>query len=660
MKKNLMYIFIAAGLSLSANAQSLDIKIGDVTYRYAAENTGTMKYSDGTTLTVGDKTYKISEINEITVTDETIDDGYVYIDYSGTKAAVIIAGNIAAYVDATVSGAHVSISQSKDAGEDTSGEISYRLQGESQDGSFYLDGSYKCSIELTGLSLTNPGGAVFDIQNGKRIAVRVKEGTVNTLVDGADGDQKGCIVCKGHLEFKQKGTLNVTGNASHAIYAKEYVEHKNTVLNITKAEKDGINCAQYYMIESGTLNISGTGDDGIQVEYKDDVDREDEDTGSITIAGGKLNISVSADAAKALKCEGNFVVTDGELTSVASGNGIWDDDKVKTKAAACIGVDGSSFIKGGTLNLTATGGGGKGISGDGELNVTAGEITVLTSGGTFAYVDGKEDQDYTGNTDRLDSDYKSSPKGIKIEGDITIEGGTFDITCSGRGGEGIESKSQLIFNGGDFKVRAYDDGVNSSSDTYVTGGNLDIMSIGNGDGLDSNGNIYISGGRMMIFGSRQPEQGFDVGDGYKIYFTGGEILAIGGGGNSVPSSSESTQPFLSLDRTVVAGETVSVSLDGTEIVSFIIPEDYSSANGNGNFFEDEFPGGGHRVASGSEGCPLLPNSFEGAPGGGGFGGMGGGGKLVISCPQLTEGTDYTVTVGNESVTATAQVTGGGR
>ena len=92
--------------------------------------------------------------------------------------------------------------------------------------------------------------------------------------------------------------LNVYGNTAHAVYAKEYVEMKNCTLNVLSAVKDGINCNQYFLLESGALNISGVQDDGVQVSYKDDTDREAEDTGTITIAGGSVNIAVTGTATR--------------------------------------------------------------------------------------------------------------------------------------------------------------------------------------------------------------------------------------------------------------------------------------------------------------------------------------------------------------------------
>ena len=37
-------------------------------------------------------------------------------------------------------------------------------------------------------------------------------------------------------------------------------------LNITQAIGDGISCEEYFEMKSGTVGISGTGDDGIQCD----------------------------------------------------------------------------------------------------------------------------------------------------------------------------------------------------------------------------------------------------------------------------------------------------------------------------------------------------------------------------------------------------------
>lgn len=631
--KRLNILILSSALAFSGQAfaqQSLNVVRGNVSYSFAA-NQDIMNYTDGQTVTIQGATFSLNDIDRMEVVAEETDDNTVLVEYSGSDAYVTIAGNIANYVTADITGAHVTINQSDDVSDKTCGEITYILKGESSDGSFIQNGSFKSTIELQGLTLTNPSGGVIDIENGKRIELSSKNGTVNTLIDGAGGKQKGAIYCKGHLELKGKGTLNVTGNASHAISSKEYVEMKNCSVNILSSKKDGINCAQYFLIESGNLNITDPGDDGIQVAYKDDTNREDEDTGSITIKGGSLTVeTITATAAKGLKCEGDFLMEGGSVKIKTTAPGEWDSSKLKTKASACIGVDGNMEITGGELDLTATGGGGKGISCDGNFTFSDGSLTILTSGGVLAYVNGSLNQNYTGNTDRLNSDYKSSPKGAKIDGTVVISGGSMDITTSGNGGEGIESKSTLTIEGGNIKVRAKDDAINSSSHMYVKGGVIDVISTSN-DGLDSNGNLYIEGGVVMAFGGASPECGLDANteQGYAVYFTGGYILAAGGG-NSVPSKTGSTQPFVNVKATVAASTEVSISSGSETLYTFTTPDDLTSVN--------------------------LGGSSGNRPGG--PGGMGqGNSSLVISVPGLTNGTTYTVKSGTTSVTGTAQTLG---
>ncbi len=307
--------------SLSALAQNIYFSNGSgVAYCFPAEVAGEMIFH-GDLVTVADRQFDLSVWSQINIKDSSVAPNTVVTVFSGNTANVSIAGNIAQYVDVEVVGAHVTINQADEVSDVTCGEITYILEGESSDGGFTLNGSYKSTIELKGLSLTNPSGAAIDIQNGKRIELSAKNGTVNSLIDGS-GSQKATLYCKGHLELKGKGELNITGNQSHAISAKEYVEVKNLTLNILKAKKDGINCNQYFLMESGSVTISNTGDDGIQTSFKDDTDRDPEDTGLICIAGGNLSVEISADAAKCLKADGDIEVLGGTLNLSSSANGI--------------------------------------------------------------------------------------------------------------------------------------------------------------------------------------------------------------------------------------------------------------------------------------------------------------------------------------------------
>ncbi|MBO4965086.1 MAG: carbohydrate-binding domain-containing protein [Muribaculaceae bacterium] len=426
---NRLILAITATLlcSAAALAQTFHVRNGNVTYSFPAEITGEMVFNSDRSLTINSRSFALNADTEMWTDQTEVENNVVTVIYSGDTASVNIAGNIAQYVDAAVTDAHVTLTHSDDVAESTCGEITYRLSGTSSDGSFALTGSYKAAYELSGLNLANTSGAALNLENGKRNAIVVKSGTVNSLTDGASGAQKGCIACKGHLEFKGEGELTVNGNASHAIYAKEYIELKNCTVNVVSAVKDGLNCNQYFAMGSGTLNISGTGDDGIQVSYKDETDREAEDTGSIIISGGKITANVTADAAKALKCEERMEISGGTFDITVTGDGIWDDEKTKTKASACLASDENMTINGGDFLLTATGGGGNSVpsssSGSvqpyvsGRGTVTADHIIKLTDaeGATLA--------EFT-----VPSNYKTSTGGWRPGGS---SGSSVLITCPG-------------------------------------------------------------------------------------------------------------------------------------------------------------------------------------------------------------------------------------
>ena len=194
--KKIYALLTALVLTIAATGQTLNIKQGSVTYQFPAEKTGDMTYADGQTLTVMGKTFALTDVDAMMVDDTTVKDNTISIDYDGSTATVTVAGNVAQYVTATVNGAHVTIAQSN-TDEVDGDEITYALAGSTTDGEFALEGSYKCTVSLAGLTLTNPSGAAINISNGKRIQISAKKNTVNTLTDGAGGSQKACIYSKG-------------------------------------------------------------------------------------------------------------------------------------------------------------------------------------------------------------------------------------------------------------------------------------------------------------------------------------------------------------------------------------------------------------------------------------------------------------------------------
>ena len=770
MKKIFFLVVTALTIGVMVNAQTLNVQQGQVTYKFPAEQAGQMPYSNGTALTVMDKMFTLADVSSMYVDESEVVDNTVSVVYNGSAVSVVVAGNVAKYLTITTSGAHVNIAQSSDLAE----EITYTLSGSSTDGEFYMSGSYKATVELNGLSLTNTtpvsSGAAVHIQNGKRIKVKVVTGTTNTLVDAASGSQKGALYIKGHAEFAQYGTLNITGKVKHGIKTGEYFSMKNATINVTSAAGDGVNCAQYFLMESGTLNLSGLSDDGIQCDIEDSsssggttgggttdgtvptnaelweafkpyyntyysdaradqtienvatymtkgeaiftdasseykwlgdylvqvansqgytidsealwrwhadsffncrqhtswpktadfssagqpsawgsaylaakgasalpqrrtgetTDHEGEDSGNIYIQGGTIKINTSGVAAKGIKADGDLIISDGTIDITTSGKGKWDSTDKETKAASCLNSDANTTISGGTLTLTSTGSGGKGINCDGRLTISGGTITIATTGGLYYNNGSSENTNYTGNTDNVNSSYYSSPKGIKVDGAITISGGNTNVSTAGRNAEGIESKSTITISNGQVTVNAYDDAINSAGDLTVTGGYVYARATNN-DGMDSNGNTYIKGGLCYAIGANSPEVAFDANSEQqkKLYVQGGTLIAVGGlesgasitGGTAMQTSSWTADTWHALYN------------GGTLVVAFKTPTKSTSSGGG--------PGGGggsQTLVVYTSSTPTLKSSVSVSGGTSYFGGAANVGGSVSGGSSVTLST----------------------
>lgn len=326
----------------------------------------------------------------------TVTAGVVTVAYNGTSASVTVPDSIAAYLTVAQQGAHVSITQS----DNLAGEVTYSLSGSSSDGGFYTAGSYKTTVILNGLTLTNSSavysGAAVHVQNGKRIKIKIAEGTTNTLVDAANGSQKGCLYAKGHIEFVQKGTLNVTGKTKHGIKAGEYISVKNATINVLSAVGDGINCEQYFLMESGAITVSGAQDDGIQCDVEDTTtgstgettDHEGEDSGNMYIAGGTIRVECEY---KGIKAEGDLRVDGGEIlvvstgTASSNGNHGWGGSST-TSSPEGIEAKGTIIINGGVVGSQAA---------DDAIN--AGSDMTVNGGCVYAYSTSNDGMDANGN-----------------------------------------------------------------------------------------------------------------------------------------------------------------------------------------------------------------------------------------------------------------------
>ena len=431
MKKFLFFLFLFQIMVMPSIGQTMRINMGDVTYAITASQAGEMTYNDGTTLTVCGKTYTLSELTNITIDDTAFDDNLVDVHYDGSSAKVVISGNLSPYLSATVKGAHVCIHTS----DDLPFNVTYILAGNSSNGSFYMDGDHAMGLVFNQLSLINPDSAAINIQNGKLIGVRLADGTTNYLADGLtnvvdDGSDghKAAFYVDGHTSWTGSGALTIVGNVKHGYVSDEY-----TLLNeglgsitVTSAASDGFHINQYFKMEGGTVTISSTGD-GIDVEKKKS---DKEDNGKMMIDGGTLSVTTSGNATKALKCESDMVIIGGVITAITTGTAVYEAAANDISSNACAKCDGSFTMKGGTLTLTSTGDGGKGINSTGIITISGGQLTAVTTGDTYEY----------GTLD-------SKPHPIKSDGDIILSGGEILSCGSADKGTAFKTDFNVLTNG---------------------------------------------------------------------------------------------------------------------------------------------------------------------------------------------------------------------
>lgn len=394
-------------------------------------------------------------------------------------------------------------------------EVEYLLTGTTSDGSFKLYGQKKFILTLGGVNLTNTDGPAINIQTGKKATVTLADGTVNILADGTAYTPCGDEDMKG--TFFSEGQLIING--------------------------------------TGTLNIQGNYQHGL---CSDDY---------ITIDGGIINVDISAATGKGIKCNENLTVNGGTIAVSTTGNTV----VTAGDASYCTALktDANLYLYGGSITTTSSGTAGRGLSADGEIIIgqpdTEGPTLYVTTTGKQLTISGSG----------MNADY-ATPKGIKADGNLTVNSGNIYVKCAQDGGEGLESKAIFTINGGSIETETVDDGINAKSQLIINGGHIYCNASGN-DGIDSNGTLTIGGGVIITSGSSTPEEGIDC-DQNRFAITGGILIGTGGA-TSTPTTSACTQRSIIYNGSALSGKSIHIQdASGTGILTYQMPTKTSLSN----------------------------------------------------------------------------------
>lgn len=499
----------------------------------------------------------------------------------------------------TISGNGVTVDNTS-----TSDKVAYILKGSTSNGFLKLYSNNKQALYLNGVSITNPSGAAINNQGKKRCFV-VVSGT-NTLADGStyntpeDEDEKAAFFSEGQLIFSGDGSLTVTAKGKSGITSDDYL----------------------HFLGTQTVNVTSSAGHGIR--GKD----------AVRVTDGTIGVKVSANMKKGVTSDSLVVFNGGVTTIGVTGGTAYDDDDKEYKASAGVKADQVFVMNAGTLTITNSGQGGKGISCDGPAYFQGGDIKISVTGsnygsssssGGFPGGGGRPGSGNSGSSSSSDS--SKSAKGIKVDGNIYFSDGSISSTAANH--EAIESKAQIQITGGVIYAQSKDDAINSKGNMAITGGYVCAYSTGN-DGIDANGNLYIEGGVVYAIGSGSPEVAIDANTegGYKLYVNGGTLFTIGGleSGSQISQScysaswSKSTWYSMTVDNTTYCFKTPSSGGNTLVVSGSSKPTVKSGVTTSGG--TSEFNGMAVFGGSASGGSSVSLSSYSSGSGMGG--GMGGG------------------------------------
>lgn len=447
-----------------------------------------------------DEINNVSPDNDDVIDSIIIDDG----DYDRIVQVVFSTSG-----DATVTGTGDSVSATVNGNDVTvtntsAKKVMYHVSGSTTDGYLKIYSGRKQGITLNDASIKNTRGAAINVQGlsstpnkGKRVDVVLKGSS--TLADGANytltpstEDEKAALFSEGQIVVSGEGSLAVTATGKAGITSDDWVCFASGSVNVSSSAGHGVRGKDYILVKGGTVNVnvSAAGKKGFSSDSL------------VRFEGGATTLAIT----------GNTVVT--------TEDGVRD-----TSGTAGVKADQLFEMIDGTLTITNSGTGGKGISCDGAAYFRGGEVNITVTGSNFGSSSGGG-HGPGGGPGGSSRDNSVGAKGIKVDGNIEISGGVITVKASSH--EGIETKGTLTVTGGEVYSQSSDDAINSASTMTISGGVVCAYSTGN-DGLDANGNCYIQGGVVYTIGKTSPEMAIDANTegGYKLYIQGGTIVAIG-------------------------------------------------------------------------------------------------------------------------------------
>lgn len=559
--------------------------------------------------------------------------------------SITVSGN-----GATVNGTTVTITQPGN----------YDITGELSDGQILIDAEKEDEISLTlsGASITCSSSAAIYVKKAGAVTIISADSTENYISDGdiyaleeGEDEPDAAIFSKADLSFSGDGKLTVEGNYNMAIHGKDMVYfYGNGTYDILSAG-DGIKGKDRVSITNDVNLTITAGEDGIQATNK-----EDSSLGDVYISGGTISINAKKHG---INAETMLNILGGNLTIDAQDDGLHAGTDIQF---------GSPAFDAPTVTITAQ---CDGAQAGNDLSVYEGVTLDITTGGGAANApEHVEEFGFPGWFDTQEDsteETSSSAKGLKSDGDMTIDGGTIILDCMD---DGLHCGGALtISDGADLTIASGDDGVHSDDTLVISGGTVNITQ--SYEGLEAvfitinGGNISLaaSDDGLNAAGGSSADTDFEfMGPGqegtaetldeasYYILITGG-TLNVDAGGDGLDSNGAF---FVEGGTVIVSGpeDSMNGALDytttgqitgGTLIACGAsgMAQNFDSSSTQCSLlynFDETFESGTTVTLSDATGTVLfeaeMAKSFN---------------SVVVSTPDMQAGETYTLTCGDTSV-----------
>ena len=449
----------------------------------------------------------------------------IHITWNNGAAPTIINGYASQGLSITAAGENVTVAAA--TGID---DLTYIIDGTSVDGNLIINTDKSLILYMDGLHLHSTTSPAIHVVDDHRVTIHLASESTNFVSDTTNitnTTHKAALQSQGKFEIQGDGTLTVKGYTKHAIQSSGKTVVMGGTINVygQSSTGDAMNVDDFVM-QDGNLTVNSLGD-GI-----------DGDQGYIAVSGGTIDITCTSAGVKGLGCDSVINIGGGNITINMSGA----DSK---------GISGNSniYLTDGTQNITVSGNQSKGIKADTNLVISGGNLTVNANGtnvvtsGNISYCTGlKADGQIMingGNINITCSTSNAGGKCISADGNVTITAGTTTLSALGQSGTytatsgtgtyttvGIKSNANVTINGGDITMTVGGKGISVDTNFYMNGGNVNITTSGAGAvtagsgtsatdgycsaGVSADGNVYINTGTISCVSSGTGGRGFKV------------------------------------------------------------------------------------------------------------------------------------------------------